>query len=73
MEISEDIFPMQCTLRKKARADVDLVVGVRKDLGLNGLDLVSDLDMLNVDQVKLISQTSLNPSVDIPPSFEPWS
>ena len=38
---------MQCTLRKKAGAYVDLMAKVRKDLGLDGLGLVSDLDTLN--------------------------
>ena len=72
MEINE-IFPMQCTLRKKARANVDLVEEVRKDLGLDGLDLVSDLGTLNVDQVKLNFETSPNPCSNILLGFEPWS
>ena len=64
---------MQCTLRNKACADVDLMAKVRKDLELDGLNLVSDLGTLNVDQVKLNFETSPNPSLDIPPGFEPWS
>ena len=48
-------------LEKVLRADVDLKVEVRKDLGLDGLGLVSDLNMLNVDQVKLNSKTSPDP------------
>ena len=64
---------MQCTLRKKARVDVDLVAKVGNDLGLDGLDLVSDLGTLNVDQVKLNSETNPNPPLDVLPSFELWS
>ena len=64
---------MQCTLRKKARADIDLVADVRKDLSLDGLGLVSDLGTLNIDQVKLHSETSPNPPLDVPSGFEPWS
>ena len=52
MEINEEIFPMQCTLRKKAGADVDLVAKMRKYLGLDGLGLVHDLGTSNIDQVK---------------------
>ena len=38
---------MQCILRKKVGADVDLMAEVRKDLGLDGLGLVSDFGTLN--------------------------
>ena len=60
-------------MRKKACAEVDLMAEVRKDLGLDGLGLVSDLGTLNVDQVKLNSETSPNPPLDVLSSFEPWS
>ena len=57
----------------ETHANIDLVVEVRKDLGLDGLGLVSDLGTLNIDQVKLNFEASPNPPLDVPPGFEPWS
>ena len=52
-------------MRKKAHVDTDLVAEVRKDMGLDVLSLMSDLGMLNIDQVKLNYDTSPNPHLDV--------
>ena len=48
MVINKDIAPMQCLSRSKARMEVDLITKVRRDLGLDEMDLSINLEYLEV-------------------------
>ena len=66
------LFPTQCTLQKKPRAEEELIAKVHKNLGLEDLGLERDLEVLTLGQATIGCEASPCLSMDVPPSFERW-
>ena len=66
------LFPTRCTLQKRPRAEEELIVELRKDLGLEDLGLKHDLEVLTSGQDTCGGKGSPCSSMDVPPVFEHW-
>ena len=69
MEINAERFPMHGMLRKKSRDEEKLVAEVRRDLGLEELGLVRNLEDTSLGQVAIVSKTSPTTSFGRPSKY----